>query len=148
MIQCRSLSDCLVGVDRVVYAHLCKGDLMNNKKIGTAFERKMCDILAKDGYWVHFISPDNRGAQPFDIIAVKNGIAIVADCKTCDSNIFRMSRLEDNQRLAFEKWRACGNSEPLVFIEHDKKVFCVEYHELELYDRIHLNNWRPWCILE
>ena len=48
---------------------------MNNKIIGTAFEKEMCELLANRGYWVHFITPDNRGAQPFDIIAVKDGKA-------------------------------------------------------------------------
>ena len=38
---------------------------MNNKKKGTAFEKEMCDLLAIKGYWVHFIAPDARGAQPF-----------------------------------------------------------------------------------
>ena len=55
---------------------------MNNKRRGTEFERQMCDILAKKGYWVHFIVPDARGAQPFDIIACRDGRPVAIDCKT------------------------------------------------------------------
>ena len=49
---------------------------MNNKKHGTDFEKRVVAKLAKAGdVWVHFLSPDERGAQPFDIIAVKDGVA-------------------------------------------------------------------------
>ena len=115
---------------------------MDNKKLGSAFEKEMCRILAKEGYWVHFISPDNRGAQPFDIIAVKDGKPLVADCKTCKNGIFRIERLEDNQRLAFQKWRDCGNGEPAVFVKYNDSVYVIRYCELEFYGRIHLKNWR------
>ena len=121
--------------------------MANNKQIGTEFERKVCEILSADGWWVHFISPDNRGAQPFDIIAVKEGRAIAADCKTCEGKIFSIDRLEDNQRLAFEKWQRCGNSEPMLFVKHRNEVFCIEYYELKLYKRIFLRERKPWCVL-
>ena len=103
---------------------------MNNKKIGTAFERYMCDRLAKDGWWVHFISPDSRGAQPFDIIAVRDGVPVAIDCKTCDDHIFRISRLEENQRFAFDKWISCGNSLAYLAVLHGGKVYMVYYKQL------------------
>jgi len=121
---------------------------VNNKQIGSDFERRMCEVLAKMGYWVHFMSPDNRGAQPFDIIAVKNGIAMAADCKTCDDHIFRLSRLEDNQRLAFEKWRRCGNAEPYLLVKHKQKVYAISYREIENREKIDLDGRRVMCILE
>ena len=103
---------------------------MNNKKLGTAFEREVCEILAAEGYWVHFITPDARGAQPFDIIAVKNGRAIAIDCKTCVADTFSMKRLEYNQIFAFEKWLRCGNEMPWVMVKHGGNIYQV------LYDRI------------
>ena len=39
---------------------------MNNKKLGTEFEREAVTLLSQKGYWVHFITPDSRGSQPFD----------------------------------------------------------------------------------
>jgi hypothetical protein len=77
--------------------------MSNNKKIGSDFEQEACSILANHGYWVKFLDPDRTGAQPFDIIAVKSGIAYCFDCKTCVSDTFNINRLEDNQIMAFEE---------------------------------------------
>ena len=112
---------------------------MNNKKLGTAFEQEMVKILSENGYWVHFISPDNRGAQPFDIVAVKNGIALAADCKTCEDHIFRISRLEENQKMAFEKWLACGNIEPLIFVEYKNGIKVIKYTDLKRDGKVDLD---------
>ena len=112
---------------------------MNNKSIGTEFERQMCELFAQNGYWVHFISPDSRGSQPFDIIAVKDGHSVVFDCKTCKDHIFRIDRLEDNQLMAFEKWLMCGNSMPFVAIEHKTAVYMIDYSRLKKERKIDLN---------
>lgn len=106
---------------------------MNNKKLGTAFERELCELLATRGYWVHFITPDNRGAQPFDIIAVKDEKAISLDCKTLAERTksFNFSRLEDNQIFAFEKWLACGNSTPMIAIKWRDEIYVVDYLTLK-----------------
>jgi Holliday junction resolvase len=104
---------------------------MNNKRLGTAFEQEFCKLLADAGYWVHFIAPDNSGAQPFDIIAVRYGISYAFDCKTCESDTFNISRLEDNQIMAFEKWLKCGNSEPMIVIKHKGRVYFVMYTVLK-----------------
>lgn len=117
---------------------------MNNKKLGTAFEREMVELLSKNGYWVHFISPDNRGAQPFDLIAVKDGIALAADCKTCEDHIFRLSRLEWNQVLAFQKWIDCKNSTPVIFVKHDDKIYMLSYAELMTEGKVDLDEIRYW----
>ena len=100
---------------------------MNNKKLGTAFERYVCQMLAQKGYWVHFITPDARGAQPFDVIAAKNRRTYAIDCKTCISKTFNINRLEENQKAAFDRWMNCGNNWPVIVIEHDNKVYVVEY---------------------
>lgn len=111
---------------------------MNNKKLGSNFERQMCELYAQNGYWVHFISPDARGSQPFDIIAVKNGRVIVFDCKTCKDHIFRLSRLEDNQVMAFEKWIACGNPMPYIAVEYQGAVYMIDYDRLKRSKKIDL----------
>ena len=112
---------------------------MNNKKLGTDFENLMVEKLADNGYWVHFISPDNSGAQPFDIIAVKNGIPIAGDCKTSKDHIFRISRLEENQKTAFEKWLACGNPEPLIFVEYKSGIKIINYTDLKREGKVDLD---------
>lgn len=112
---------------------------MNNKKLGTSFEKRICEIYAQNGYWVHFISPDARGSQPFDIIAVKNGHVTVFDCKTCKDHIFRISRLEDNQIMAFEKWIDCGNGIPWIAVEHDERIYMISYTRLKIEQKIDLD---------
>lgn len=104
---------------------------MNNKRLGTAFEKRVCALLSANGYWVHFITPDIRGAQPFDIVAIKNGKALAVECKTLEASkkSFNISRLEDNQICAFEKWLACGNEMPMVFIEHGEQAIYVCYYK-------------------
>lgn len=111
---------------------------MNNKIKGTQFEKKMCEMLAEQGWWVHFIQPKQNGAQPFDIIAVKSGTAVAIDCKTSVNDWFSLLRLEDNQRFAFDKWLSCENSEPIIAVEHDGEVFFVWYSILKKQGKVRL----------
>lgn len=113
---------------------------MNNKQLGTAFEQRMCSILKSKGYWVHFFAPDNRGAQPCDLIYVKNGIAHIADCKTLSEkqSTFYISRMEDNQIFAFDLWMKRGNTVPIVFIEHGNEIKAVRWTELKAKGKIKL----------
>lgn len=106
---------------------------MNNKKHGTEFEKFILRRITEVGAWVHFLSPDEKGAQPFDIIAVKNGVATAIECKTLDikSKYFPLSRLEENQRMAFDKWLACGNAEPLIVVEYGSDIKVIEYSTLK-----------------
>ena len=114
---------------------------MNNKKLGTAFERRMCKILADRGYWVHFITPDSRGAQPFDIIAVKDGLAVAIECKTLDEKVdyFSINRIEENQRLAFQRWVECGNLDPIIAVEYGERIVMVKWRDLKHKGRVYLN---------
>ena len=112
---------------------------MNNKKLGTDFENIMVDYLAKEGFWVHFISPDKKGAQPFDIIAVKNCTAFAMDCKTSKDHIFRISRLEENQIFAFEKWLSCGNTTPYIAVKYKDDICMIPYARLREEKKIDLD---------
>ncbi|HCJ37850.1 MAG TPA: hypothetical protein DHV37_05935 [Erysipelotrichaceae bacterium] len=116
---------------------------MNNKKLGTVFEQEVCDVLANHGFWVHFITPDARGAQPFDIIAVKNKKAYAIECKTLASSkkYFDISRLEDNQRLSFARWLMCGNGSPLIAVKHDSDILFISYIDF-LNSNGHINVWK------
>jgi len=114
---------------------------MNNKKRGSDFEKIVCKKLADEGYWVHFITPDARGAQPFDIIAVRHCSAWAIECKTlADSqHYFPIDRLEDNQRMAFRKWRECGNHFINIAVGWRGKVYMIEYSILESLGKVDLN---------
>lgn len=106
--------------------------MQNNKRLGAAFEREVCKRLSDGGWWVHFCSPDASGAQPFDVIAVKDGVAWAIDCKTSVKRRFSIDRLEDNQIYAFEKWIACGNEMPQIWILYNGEIHVVEYAELKM----------------
>lgn len=117
---------------------------MNNKQIGTAFEKEMCEILTQLGYWVHFIAPDARGAQPFDIIAVKDGRATAMDCKTCVAKSFSIGRLECNQVFAFELWLKRNNGTPYIMAKHDDKIYQIPYTHLRQETSIRLDEKYEW----
>ena len=111
---------------------------LSNKAIGTRFERIFVEYLRNKGYWVHFIVPDNRGAQPFDVIAVKNGKAYAYDCKTSSKRVFSIDRLEQNQILAFDRWMACGNNVPRLAVLYENRIYIVNYRILCEQERINL----------
>ena len=81
---------------------------LNNKKLGNKFEKDFMDLLAKKGYWVTFLEGKaNIGSQPCDIIAIRRDNVELYDCKTLanKNGLFPISRIEENQRLAFERLR-------------------------------------------
>lgn len=116
---------------------------MNNKRLGASFEREFCELLASKGWWVHFLAPSASGGQPFDVIACKDGSCMAFDCKTSASNIFRYTRLEDNQICAFEKWLACGNNDPYIAVKYNDNIYLIKYRRLKVYERIDLDREKP-----
>lgn len=117
---------------------------MNNKQLGTKFEQDMCKILTDNEYWVHFITPDARGAQPFDIIAVKHCVPYAIECKTLtySRRYFTIDRLEDNQILAFERWRRCGNNSPIIAVKQANSIITFTYDILSEAKRIDMEKMR------
>ena len=124
---------------------------MNNKRLGTQWEREFCAILNGEGFWVHFLSPDSTGAQPFDVIAVRNGKPYAIDCKTLASNVkvFGKDRLEFNQQYAFKKWIECGNGEPYIAIKYNGFAYLLPVATLQASGgSVHMDNLEPWYDLE
>lgn len=104
---------------------------------GIQFEEFMCDELSNDGYWVHRIAPNAKGAQPFDIIALRHDGFIAADCKVCAKKYFPFSRIEENQRSAFETLSAKTSSCKSVgfFAYNDGEVYWLPYWRLVAMER-------------
>lgn len=118
---------------------------MNNKRLGNEFEKEMCKKLNDAGYWVHFISPDVTGAQPFDIIAVKDNVPFAFDCKTAVKRWFPISRLEINQIMAFDKWIARGNGTPMIAVKYKDGIKIVSYWELKTKGKVDLEDDHVIC---
>lgn len=106
---------------------------MNNKRLGTQFEKEVVQILKNNGYWVHFIAPNAVGAQPFDIIAVKDDMPIAIECKTLmdKKNVFTIDRLEENQKMALDLWYRCGNTKALIAVKHKGEIIFIDYQKLK-----------------
>ena len=104
---------------------------MNNKRLGTAFEREFCELLAARGFWVHFMSPSASGAQPCDIIACRGNVPFLIDCKTSAEKVFRINRLEYNQRLAFYAFQRAGNHNCWVAVKYREQVYMINYGILD-----------------
>lgn len=118
----------------------------SNKKIGTDFERELVEVLSQKGYWVHFITPNANGSQPFDIIASKNDIPIVADCKTSSKKWFHFTRLEDNQVMAFELWFKTGNKNAFIFVKYNDEIYQIPYRMLKGLEKINLEECRNFLL--
>lgn len=105
----------------------------NNQKIGKAFELEWMDHLASLGMWVHFMQPAPDGSQPFDVMAIDDryGIPTVYayDCKTLSSTRFPLSRIEDNQRLAFESLNRRGVHNTYFVIKNKTAIYLVPSQE-------------------
>lgn len=110
----------------------------NNKKLGSKFEKDFADFLANQGYWAHYIEgAAHTGSQPCDIIAIKNNNPMLIDCKTLNNKngLFPLSRLEENQRLAFKKFRQCNNEDFLLAILWQNNVYLIHLLDINLNDK-------------
>lgn len=99
---------------------------MNNKQAGNNFERELCEQLARDKFWVHFMGGSKNG-QPADIIAVRNEHAYLIDAKDCQNDRFVFSRIEDNQDMAMRYWEMCGNNQGIFALNTSKGVYMLTY---------------------
>lgn len=99
---------------------------MSNKSTGTAFEREFAQTLSENGFWAHCLK-DNSNGQPFDVIAARNGATFVFDCKDCQGEAFRLSRIEENQHNAMTLWRDTGNRQGMFAIRIQGIVILVSH---------------------
>jgi Holliday junction resolvase len=111
---------------------------VSNKKIGNGFEAEFCDLLFQHGYWVHNLA-QNAAGQPADVIAVKNGTPFLIDCKVCSGKVFRLSRIEDNQRMSMKLWDDSGNGTGWFAVKFGKNIYMVELWQFDLADKANLS---------
>lgn len=79
---------------------------MNNKTKGTKFEKEFALLLFRHGFWVR---EDKGYAQTNDLIAAKNNIIYLFECKTCKKDYFNTNRVEDNQDMSRKVFKMMGN---------------------------------------
>lgn len=103
-----------------------------NKKIGNDFEQELCERLSEYGFWTHNLAM-NKAGQPADIIAVKNKIAYLIDAKVCSNDIFPLSRVEENQDLAMDLWKECGNGQGWFALLLGEQVYMLSHYVIKAY---------------
>ena len=109
---------------------------MNNKVLGSNFEKDFANFLASKNYWVHFIEgASHTGSQPCDIIAIKRDFPELYDCKTLNNKngLFPISRIEENQRLAYERVRECRNPETIfsLAILWNNNLYYIDFDDID-----------------
>lgn len=106
----------------------------SNKKIGNDFEADLCEILFANGFWVHNLA-QNQAGQPADVIAVRNKVSYLIDCKVCSTHKgFDLKRMEENQHLSMTLWKECGNGEGwFAFRLPTQEVFMIPHFVIEAY---------------
>ena len=103
-----------------------------NRTVGGRLEQELCEHLAENGYWSHCVS-QNQVGQPADVIAAKNDIAVLIDCKVCANNRFPLSRIEGNQEGAMTLWEARGNTLCYFAMKlADGEIYMVHFDDLSL----------------
>lgn len=108
---------------------------MTNKKLGNDFERDFCMLMQDRGYWVLNV-PQTQSGQPADVIAVKEGKAVLIDCKVCTGKTFVLSRVEPNQKTAMSYWEALGNGTGWFAIKMPTgNIYMIALRTLEALER-------------
>ena len=110
---------------------------MNNKKLGNSFEQEFCEILFLHGFWVHNLA-QNQAGQPADVIAVKNGIPYLIDCKACTNGTFNKNRIEENQRLSMQLWDDSGNNAGVFAVKFGKNIYMAQIFVFDYTDKVNL----------
>lgn len=103
---------------------------------GKEFEIKMCNYLFKKGYYVIYMERAVTGSQPSDIVAIKDNIAILLECKNLENKngIFTLDRVEQNQRLSYKRFKECGNNGFYLAIQWKNAVYMVNFELLKHFD--------------
>lgn len=101
-----------------------------NRTVGGHFEEELCEMLAERGWWAHNMA-QNQVGQPADVIAVKNNIPVLIDCKVCANNCFSLSRIECNQEGAMTLWETRGNAYCYFAMKlADGSIYMVSFDDL------------------
>jgi len=91
------------------------------------FQQWVCKELSEHGFWA-YETINKPSGQPVDIIAAKNNVTYIIECKVTKSDRFPLSRVEDNQIMAIEKFSRCGNTQSwfaFYFRKHPDSVLFV-----------------------
>ena len=113
--------------------------------LGKKFEEELCWYLSNNKYYVIYNEKGIEGSQPCDVIAIKNNIATLIECKNLEnkSGIFNFNRIEANQFLAYKKFSE-KNSNFLLAILWNDNLYLIDFGLIQFYDKsIDLKSFEP-----
>lgn len=115
--------------------------MKSNRAVGNAFEQDLCELLFANGFWAKNLKQDSSG-QPADVIAVRNRLAYLIDCKDCANGYFDCRRIEENQITAMELWKDRGNNQGWFALRVDEEVYMIPFVVIMAYanERASLSN--------
>ena len=50
---------------------------------------------------------------------------MLIDCKTCSTHLFSIKRIEQNQRLAFKRFKKCENDNYFLAIKSNGNIYMI-----------------------
>ena len=105
--------------------------------LGKRFEQDLCRYFFFKDYYVVYNEKGITGAQPSDLVIIKGNIATMIDCKNLENKtgIFPLSRIEFNQQYAYKRFRECGNSNFILAIKWENKVWFIDFGLLQFFDK-------------
>ena len=102
------------------------------------FEKDFMSYLSSLGYWVTFLEGGNHtGSQACDCIACKDGKVWAIDCKTLNNKngLFPLERIEQNQVLAYKKFKKCGNENFFLAILWNNNIYFIPMSDILFEDK-------------
>ena len=101
---------------------------MKNNYVGTY---RIMDIM------LSIMKRELHGSQCCDIIAIKNNIATLIECKNLEnkSGIFNLNRIEANQIQAYKRLKLTNNSNMIIAILWNDNVYFVNFDLLQFFDK-------------
>ena len=106
--------------------------MKSNRAIGNMFENELCELLFRNGFWAKNLKQDHSG-QPADVIAVRNKVAYLIDCKDCSAKGFDLRRVEENQINAMSLWFDCGNGQGWFALKIHESIYMIPYVSIMAY---------------
>lgn len=113
-------------------------NIISNKRLGNIFENDFAKYLSSIGYWVApFPGKSHTNSQPCDIVACKNNKTFLIDCKVLSNKTgrFPLSRVEENQRLAYIRYKKCGNKNFNLAIIWNNDVYIIPFDTIDFADK-------------
>lgn len=94
---------------------------------GQEFQHMVCKMLSVRGFWA-YETINKQSGQPVDVIAAKDNVCYIIECKVTQTDRFPLNRVEDNQITAIERFENRGNTQSwfsFFFEKHPDDVLFV-----------------------